>query len=120
VIDLVARDLSIDFISSEQVKHQCEYHRFSTSCSWRKLCPEDVDMARLQEHMWILTLPRAMQPSNQVVWLCLHCLDLPSEEAWKVLSDVETHVKDWYVVILNTECHAILRSHAVMTLPIRR
>jgi hypothetical protein len=96
----------------EQVKHQCEYHSLSTSCSWRRLCPEDVDMARLQENMWVLALPKTMQPSNEVVWLCLHCLDLPSEEAWKVLDDVETHVKDQYVVVLDT--YNGMPSHIVM------
>ena len=91
----------------------------STLCDWRKLCPEDVEVARSQENMLVLTLPTVMQPSNQVVWLCLHCLGLPSEVSWKVLNDVEMHVMDQYVVVLDTECPTISPGRAVITLPIR-
>ena len=70
---------------------------------WRKLDPDEVETAREQEKMWVVSLPKSLAPSDQVVWLCLHCLDSPSEDAWQVLDDVEAHVQDQYVIVLKTK-----------------
>jgi hypothetical protein len=36
-------------------------------------------------------------PSGLVVWMCSHCLDLPSQTAPRELHDINAHLRDKYV-----------------------
>jgi len=74
------------------VKHQREYHPARTG-DWRRLSDREVEVAREDEEDWIEKLPECVVPSNQMVWQCLHCLDLPWEEPWQTLDDVRDHIQ---------------------------
>jgi len=69
------------------VKHQRERHS-SDPGNWRMLTASEAKVARDEEGKI-----QGVIPSDQKVWLCLHCLDLPAEESWKTLEDVESHVQ---------------------------
>ena len=34
-------------------------------------------------------------PSGLVVWMCVHCLDLPSQKSPRELYTVKDHIRDW-------------------------
>ena len=57
------------------------------------LTASEVEAARADEEMWVTTLPKIITPSNQIVWQCLHCLDLPAEISWQTLDDIKNHIQ---------------------------
>jgi hypothetical protein len=69
-------------------------------------------MAREGEEMWVATLPKCITPSDQMVWLCIHCLDLPLEGTWQTLEDVRDHVQHRCIVPQNLVAHV---SHSPKT-----
>jgi hypothetical protein len=81
-----------------QVKHQREYHPARTG-DWRLLSDSEVEVAREDEENWIEKLPECVVPSSQMVWQCLHCLDLPWEEPWQTLDDVRDHIQHGCVIL---------------------
>jgi hypothetical protein len=78
------------------VRHQRENHP-SESGSWRQLTRRQAEKAWAAEDELVETMPIRLTPSCQKVWLCLHCLDLPSEVSWMALDDVEKHIQKKYV-----------------------
>jgi hypothetical protein len=78
------------------VKHQRERHP-SESGSWHRLTRMQAEKAWEAEDVLVETIPTRLTPSNQKVWLCLHCLDLPSEVSWLTFEDAEKHIQRRYV-----------------------
>lgn len=79
-----------------KVKHHMENHFPGVGC-WRMLLPHEDEQARQSEKA-LLELDSAVLPSDQVVWICMHCQDLPTELLAMSLPEVENHLIQKYVV----------------------
>jgi hypothetical protein len=56
------------------------------------LTSSETRLARIKE-MWEIIDPTFAIPSDQKVWLCLHCLDLPDEHPWMTSEKLEHHLQ---------------------------
>jgi len=89
-----------------QLQHQSTDHHDS-DINWMRLGDSVVDGA-LRELEQLLSdsisgedadTDTLEPPSGLVVWMCSHCLDLPSQTAPRELHDVKAHVRDQYVSV---------------------
>lgn len=105
-------------LTFDQVTHNCRSHPGRTNIEWKLIDDElaadvvDVD-EEYRANQAILSavvlhglVPEDLyaRPLEEAVWLCAHCLDLPTETDSMELSNMKTHLSLTYANIVHPTC----------------